>query len=286
MPKASYWLTRAKKEGFAVGAFNISNFETAKAVVSTASVLKSPVILEVSQGEAKFLGKKEIRALATALEADYRTPVILNLDHAREINDCLEAIELGFDYIHFDGSEMEYKENVVAAKKISAVAHQKDILVEAEIDKIGGSSAPHHEALEEARKQAVLTDPLSARKFIKETGVDTLAVFIGNVHGLYDQPKRIDLNLLAKIHAEIPEIFLSLHGGSGILASDIQVAIRLGVVKINVNTELRLTYKKELKEAIETSNEVAAYKYLQPVIEKVSEAVKEKIEIFGSEGKL
>jgi fructose-bisphosphate aldolase class II len=287
--KAFEWLKRAQAEKFAIGAFNGASMETFRAIVQAAAKLASPVIIEASHSEVEFFGMTEMVAVVRALEKDFKVPVILNLDHAPDLESCLRAIEVGFDYIHFDGSKMPYEKNVRVAKMVVTAAHVRRIPVEGEMDYIGGSSADHRgeEALD-VSCLAAFTDPENARLFVLETGIDTFAGFFGNVHGLYGGQKNIDLDLLKRIKESIPTKFLSLHGGSGIPGDQVKEAIKEGIVKINVNSELRVAYAEELKKTLSEPNqkEVAIYKLMPKTIKAVQEIVEEKILLFGSAGKV
>lgn len=288
-PKAFEWFRKAKEEKFALGAFNAGNIETLKAIVGAAKKLSSPVIIEASPGEIEYFGMREMAWTVRALEVDYKIPIILNLDHAVTYESCYQALELGFDSIHFDGGKMEYSENVRIAKMLVIEAHKRSILVEGEIDHIGGSSADHREVLAtDFQSTTPYSDPEKAKKFMEETGVDTFAAFAGNVHGLYQGEKHIDLDLLKKIGGALPGKFLSLHGGSGISGEQIHQAIELGVVKINVNSELRVAFYDTVKKTLNdpSFHETAIYEMMPSAIEAVEEVVCEKILLFGSAGKI
>lgn len=287
--KAKIWFERTQKEKFALGAFNAGSSETLKAIVAAAKKLSSPVMIEASPREVEFWGLRELAAEVRALEKDTGVPLVLNLDHAGSFAACHEAIEAGFDYIHFDGSKLAYEENVEIAKLVVAEAHARGVLVEGEMDHIEGAS-------EDERWQSAIshqlsvkyTDPQKAAQFVEETGVDTFASFVGNVHGLYAGEKRIDLSLLGKIAGSLPGKFLSLHGGSGVPEDQVRQAIKLGVVKINVNTELRVAFHDALKQTLAgpKRGEVAVYKMMLPSIEAVQRTVEAKIFLFGSAGKI
>lgn len=290
--KAFEWLKRAQTEKFAIGAFNAASIETLKAIVGAAKKLSSPVIIEASHGEVTFFGLNEMVVSVRAFEKDFGVPIILNLDHAPDYESCHAALEAGFDYLHLDGSKLPYEENVAQTKKIVKEAHEKGVPVEGEIDYInvlGASSADHrNESPDKVRDARYYTDPLKAKKFVEETGVDTFASFVGNVHGLYKGPKTTDLSLLKKIREALPGKFLSLHGGSGIPGDEVKEAIKLGIVKINVNSELRVAFRDALKKTLDDSHEdeVAIYKIMPSAIEAMQKVVEEKILLFGSGGKL
>lgn len=280
-------LTKAQKHGYAIGAFNAANISSLKAIVQAASKLKSPVIIEASSGEVGFVGYKSLRDLVDNYKEEYKIPIILNLDHAHTFLAAKEGIDNSFDYIHIDGSKRKYFYNADVTKRVVKLAHGKGILVEGEIDRITGTSSDRRdEEVEEIQKIGSYTEPDRAKNFVAETGVDTLAVFVGNVHGVYSKPPKLDFERLEKIRGSV-DCFLSLHGGSGIAGSDIKKAIKVGkIAKINVNSELRIAYREALEKALDESKEVAIYKLMPPVIEAVQKVVEEKIKLFGSVGKI
>ena len=279
-------LTKAAEGKYAIGAFNAANIETLKAIVQAAAKLRAPIIIEASDGEVTYMGKHQMVALIKTYREEFNLPIILNLDHAGTLESCLEAIAAGFDYIHFDGSKLAYEENVTIAKQVVAAAHAKGLPVEGEIDHIQGSSADHRtEDVAKEQKTELYSSPETARKFVDETQVDTFASFIGNAHGLYSNAKKIDTALLAKIKQALPDKFLSLHGGSGIPAEDIKEAIKNGIIKINVNAELRVAFHDTLKKVINSTDEIAVYKIMPEVIDAVQKVVEDKIRLFGSEDK-
>lgn len=287
MSNAKTWFERARQRGFAIGAFNAANLETIKAIVGAGLSQKSPVMIEASDGEVNFIGKKQLVVLVRSFEQETGIPIVLNLDHAPTKDSVLEAIEVGFDYVHFDGSKLPYEENVRLTRELANVAHAKGILIEGEIDAIAGSSADHTaDQVTNYQDTRLFTDPNKARAFVEATGVDTFASFIGNAHGLYQGEKHIDIERLRAISQELPTTFLSLHGGSGIPENNIQQAIQNGVVKINVNSELRIAYKETLREVLISSDEIAIYKFMPPVIAAVQKIIEQKIQLFGSAGKV
>ena len=276
---------KAHDEGYAIGAFNAANIETLKAIAQSAGALKAPVIAESSYGETEFIGAANLVDVVRNLSAEFGVPMLINLDHSPSVEAAEAGIAAGYDLIHINASKLPYEENVSATKKIADEAHAKGLLCEAELTPIGGTSAVHEEKAEEAVAQEKLTDPDQAEDFVGRTGIDTLAVSIGNVHGVYASEKHLDLDLLAKLRARL-SCFFSLHGGSTISEDQVRNAIKIGkIIKVNVNTELRLAYRKTLEETLKASDEVAIYKIMPPVIEAVQEVVEKKIKLFGSVGK-
>ncbi|MCH8821432.1 class II fructose-bisphosphate aldolase [Patescibacteria group bacterium] len=285
---ARNWLEKAKSEKFAIGAFNVDNLEIFKAVVAGALAKKSPVMMEFSDGEVKFLELNNIVDLVKNAEEEYGINILLNLDHSPDQAKVEEAIEAGFELIHYDGSKTPYEENVEICKAIIPKAHEKGLTVEGEIDHIAGSSNVHKEQITFDEIKEGFTKPEKAKEFVTETGVDIFAAFFGNVHGVYPVQPSIDIDLLKKIREAFPDTFLSMHGGSGISDSEVRQAIEIGkIVKINVNTEMRKAFREGLEKALkENPDEYAVYKIMPDVISGVQKVVEHKIDVFGSAGKI
>jgi fructose-bisphosphate aldolase class II len=285
---AQKWLTKAEAEGFALGAFNIDNLEIFKAVVAAAKNKKSPVIMEFSDGEAKFIGVKNIVDMVQNAREEEGVTILLNLDHSPEKADVEEAIAAGFEMVHFDGSKKPYEENLEICKKIVPKVHAKGLTVEGEIDHIAGSSEVHEGQLSSEEIKQALTDPARAKEFVDGTGIDIFAAFFGNYHGIFEgQEKLVDFDLLKRIREELPNTFLSMHGGSGISDEQVRKAIDTGgIVKVNINTELRKAFRETTEKTLsEKPDEYAVYKLMPEVISAIQEVVEHKINIFGSAGK-
>lgn len=261
------YLKRAQREGWAVGHFNVSNLETLRAIVRAANKFKSPVFIGTSEGESKFIGLRQAAALIKAFRKETGLPIFLNLDHGKSFEYIKEAVNAGYDAVHFDGSELPLGENIKITREIVKIAKKNGILVEGEVGVIGGK----------------LTDPKGAEKFVHETGIDNLAINIGTWHG-QGEKTGIDFNRLKEIKKVTKNVPLVLHGGSGVPDEHIKKAIKLGINLIRINTELRLAFTNALKEVIE-GNEIVPYKYMPAVIEAVQKVVEEKIKLFGSENK-
>jgi len=279
---------KAQENKYAIGAFNVSNLEQLKAIVQAAQKLSSPVIVATSEGESKFIGKKQIKAIIDVYRQETGLSMILHLDHGKSFEVIKEAVEAGYDSVHFDGSELDFEENVEITKKIVDFAREKGAKnIEGELGYLRGKSAVH-EAVE--IKEEDLTDPKQALEFVEKTGIDSLAIAVGNIHGVLKsaQNPHLFLDRLGEINTGLArKVFLVLHGGSGTPEEDIKKAIQLGIVKINVNTELRVAYTTSLKKALQDNpNQTTPYKIMPPVIEAVQGVVEEKIELFGSDNKI
>lgn len=286
---AREWFTKAQTEGFAIGAFNVDNLDIFKAICEAGKKMKSPVMLEFSQGEVGYFGLSNIADLVENAKGEWGIPILLNLDHGKTVEDCLAAVEQGsFDDVHFDGSELSIEENIAGTKQVVEAAHAKSLLVEGEIDRLPGSSEVHTDELDTEVLKKAYTDPARAAKFVQETGVDIFAAVFGNVHGTFPNQPDLDLELLKKIKEALPHTFLSMHGGSGIPAEQVKEAIKIGkIVKVNVNTEIRQEFRDALGEKMgENPNESAYYKLTPDIVEAVMAVVEGKIEVFGSSGKL
>lgn len=311
----SDWYSRAKKEHFAICAFNVDNLEIFKAVVAAADKQKSPVILAFSPGEVGYFGLKNIVDLVINSREDYKIPIFLNLDHGKDAASCIEAVSIGspssqsssghstlrdelvssdskrsssFDSVHLDGSHLEIDENIKEAKKVVEAAHAKGLLVEGEIDKITGSSEVHTEDVDVSLFRNSYTDPAGAAKFVAETGVDIFAGLFGNLHGTFPNQPPLDFDLLKKIKEALPNTFLSLHGASGIPLVEVKQAIEDGgIVKVNINTELRVAFKDSLTEKLEEKpGEYRVYELNEDVILSVMAVVESKIDAVGSANKV
>lgn len=283
-----HYLKKAQKEGWAIGQFNFSTLEQLRGILAAAAKLKSPVILGTSHGESQYLGIKEVVALVEISKVKYGVPAFLNLDHAKDFECIKEAIDYGYPAVHFDGSHLPLEKNIEYAKKVVDYAHKKDVVVEGEVGAIGTESSKIYKK-EFKIKESDLTNPDDAQRFIKETGADSLAISIGTFHGIEVSGKnpRIRLKRLEEIREKIRSTFLVLHGGSGTRNSDIKKAIKLGIVKININTELRIAYAKGLgKNFKKKKMEIAPYKYLPFAIEAVQKKAEEKIKLFGSDNRI
>jgi len=288
MKNLEFYLKKAQKEGWAVPQFNFSDFTQLKAITSKCAQLKSPVILGTSEGESKFFGIEEAVAIRDFFRKKRGLAVFLNLDHGKSFEYIKQAIDAGYDMAHFDGSKLPLEENIKIAKEVVKYAHKKGVLAEGEVGRIGtDSSKLYNEKFE--IKEEDLTKPEDAEKFLKETKADLLALSIGNFHGVEASGVCPDLRLglLEKIRSVAGGKFLVLHGGSGILEEEIEEAIQKGIVKVNINTELRLGFSGNLRSVLDKDREeIAPYKFLLEAKESVENVVNRKIELFGSSNKV
>lgn len=281
-------MARSRAGGFAVGAFNIDNQETLVAICRAAQAQNSPVLVEVSQTEVEFLGLQNIRDLVDNYQQEYGLEIFINLDHSPSVAAAQAAIEAGFEFIHIDLSQAnkqaELSEIIAATKQVVELAKKTGALVESEPHYFGGSSNRHQESFDYDEIKKTFSDPAESADFVAQTGIDTFAAAIGNLHGSYPVPKQLDIDLLKQIRQALPaEANISLHGGSGTPGHYYREAAQAGVSKINVNSDLRLAFRTTLEKALaDNPNQYAIIKLMPAVIEAVEAVVAAKITDFGS----
>lgn len=282
-------MARSREEHFAVGAFNIDNQETLIGICKAAKKLNSPVLVEVSDGEAKAIGVDNLRCLVDNYKAEYGIEMYINLDHSPSVEDCKRAIEAGYEFIHIDISQANHdaSEEEIIAKTREVVEYAKftGALVESEPHYFGGSSNVHKEAFDYEEVKRTFSTPDGARSFVEATGIDTFAAAVGNLHGSYPVPKQLDLELLKAVRDAIP-CQISLHGGSGTPGHFFEEAAKIGVSKVNINSDMRKAFRDTLVKVLqENPDEYAVMKLMPEVIGAIQAVVEEKISLFGSAGK-
>jgi fructose-bisphosphate aldolase class II len=293
----------ARKNGYAIGAFNVQNLESMSAIAEAATEEKSPVIMQITPSVIKYAGLAYISNLVKTAAQLAPVPVAMHLDHGDSFETAAKCIDAGFSSVMIDGSFLSFDENIAVTKRVVSVAHPKGVSVEAELGKLAGV-----EERSVAEKDAILTDPEAAVEFVEKTGVDTLAVAIGTSHGAYKfkSEAKLDLERLKMISEKV-SIPLVLHGASsvpqeivekankygaelsgakGIPEDQYRKAIPLGIAKINIDTDLRLAFTAAVREALTNSpKNFDPRKILGPAREAMKEVAKGKMRLFGSSGK-
>lgn len=287
--RARHLYQRTRRQGFAVGAFNIDNQETLIAVAKAAANLQSPVLVEVSDGEVKAVGLENIRDMVDNYKNEYGIEMYINLDHSPNVDDCKRAIDAGYEFIHIDISQANHdattEEIIAKTKEVVDYAKFTGALVESEPHYFGGSSNVHKEDIDYDAIRKTFSTPEGTKEFVDATGIDTFAAAVGNLHGKYPVPKELDLELLQKIRDSI-DCGISLHGGSGTPLHFFEEAAKIGVSKININSDMRYVFRKTLEKVLaENPDEYAVVKLMPEVYGEVQKVVEEKIKAFGSAGK-
>jgi fructose-bisphosphate aldolase class II len=296
-------LVPARQKAYAVGAFNINNLETVLAVTEAAVEEKSPAIVAVTPSAIKYAGLRYLARIVKTGAESSPVSISLHLDHGEDFDTVSKCIEAGFTSVMIDGSHLKFEENIALTKRVVDLAHPKRVSVEAELGRLAGVE---EKTVEE--KEAILTDPDSAKEFVERTGVDALAVAVGTSHGAYKfkaEPKldferlqtiskKIDLPLVLHGASSVPAWIIEkaskygaeLTGAKGIPEDHIKKAISLGISKINIDTDLRLAFTASVREVLTNSpKEFDPRKILGPAKEAVKEVVKGKMRLFGSSGK-
>lgn len=287
--KARDLMTRSHNEHFAVGAFNVDNQETLIAICRAAQKLNSPVLVEVSQGEVDAIGLSNMRCMVDNYKEEMGIEIYINLDHSPSVEAAKKGIDAGFEFIHIDVSQANHdatdEEIVAATKEVVEYAKTTGALVESEPHYFGGSSNVHKEEINYEEIKKTFSTPEGAKAFAEATGIDTFAAAIGNLHGKYPVPKELDLELLKKIRESL-HCNISLHGGSGTPLHYFEEAAKIGVSKVNINSDMRYAFRTTLEKALaDNPSEYAIPKIIKPVIDAVQAVVEEKIAAFGSAGK-
>lgn len=287
--RARHLMQRSRQQHFAVGAFNIDNQETLIAVCGAAQKLQSPVLIEVSHGEVEAIGLENIRDMVDNYKVEYGIEIYINLDHSPTVEDAKRGVDAGYEFIHIDISQASHEasdEEIIAkTKEVVEYARFTGALVESEPHYFGGSSNVHTEEIDYEEIKKTFSTPEGAKAFIEATGIDTFAAAVGNLHGKYPVPKELDLELLQRIRDAV-DCNISLHGGSGTPGHYFKEAAKIGVSKININSDLRYTFRKTVEKVLaDNPDEYAVVKLMPEVYTAVQKVVEEKIQTFGSEGK-
>ena len=297
---------KALLEKYAIGAFNVNNLELIQAVVEASEEMKSPLILQISQGAKKYINNNYLLKLAQGALLSSTIPLVLHLDHGESFDVCKECIDLGFSSVMIDGSKHDFETNIEITKQVVDYAHKFGVVVEAELGKLAGVE----DEISVKKNDSTYTDPEKAHEFVKKTGCDSLAVAIGTSHGAYKftYEPQLDFERLKMIKENIGNDYpIVLHGASSVLNDLVKLnndfggkienalgvpedmlvqAIKLGVVKINVDTDLRLAFSGNVRQYLsQNPNEIDPRKYLGAAKEGVKKLVKSKIRLFGSNNK-
>ncbi len=272
-------ISAANKGKYAVGAFNIHNLESVLGVARAAVESKSPAIIQVSESAITYMGLKPITHIVSTVAKNVaaKVPIALHLDHGRSFDSVFECINAGFTSVHIDASHMPLDENINLTKYVVEMAHSKGVWVQGEVGGMVGSYLVN----KNKKIDIPLADVKDVARFVKETGIDSIAAAVGTAHGVY-QNEDINLPLLKEIVAKTKISFV-LHGGSGIEDAKIKQAIKSGVDVINIGTDIKVAFCSSLiKNCLANRHETDPRNLLRPTIDEVAKAVKAKMKLFGS----
>ena len=272
-------LCKAREEGYAVGSFNIFNLESAKAIIAAAEAENAPVMLQIWSGFADFIGLDVLGAIAVCEAKRARVPVAVHLDHGATLSQVGQSVAAGFTSVMLDGSALPLEENIALTRNVVEFCRGLGIPVEGEIGHVGGSEDGG------TRDEIVYTDPDEAVAFWKDSGVDFVAVSIGTFHGVYEDAPRLNIDLLKALAARISAP-LVLHGSSYTPDDQLAEAVRHGISKINVATEVSDTM---IRATLEHTRSLEKVKYANQLTDAhyqaFTELVRHKKRLFGGSGK-
>ena len=279
-------IKRARREGWGVPHFNVHCLENARACVEAAHELKSPVIIAFTPSTIRFSGLYNLIGMISGLQNQYpEIPIFFHMDHHHNVEELIEGMKLGIKSVMIDNSLLPYEENVANTKLVVDFAKKiGDVNVEAELGLIPG--VEDDLVISEAEAGTQYTSPETVLDFIKKTNVDSVAVAIGNAHGIYAHKPKLNIDILKKISA-VSDIPLVLHGGSGLTLEQITSCIKNGVAKVNIGTELKPPFVNSLKKFFQDNpKEMDPRKFLEPAVNAIKEVAKQKIKICSSNNKI
>ena len=272
-------LQSARSSGYGVGFFNAVNVEMARAVIETAEAMRAPVIVGTAEILLPAMPMERVAEYLIPMARQAKVPVAVHYDHGLTFDRCMEALRLGFTSIMYDCSTAPYEENLENVAEMVKICHAMGATVEGELGHVGDNEG----AGKLSNPSDFFTDPAVAADFVRRTGVDALAVAVGNAHGDYKFPPKLDFQRITDI-SEITGVPLVLHGGSGLADSDFRQAVARGVSKINIFTDLDKAGKAGVEQGLREG--AATLMQLMPhAIEAMSAVVRNKIELFGSAGR-
>ncbi len=292
----------AQKRGYAVGAFNTANLEITLGIVQGAVARKAPVIIQVSETTINYAGLEAIVGIIKNV-ANHRgreIPIALHLDHGKSLKIVKDCIEAGFSSIHIDASEESFEKNIAITKKAVDYAHRRKVWAQAELGSIFGKEGKT-EVKVPKNPDRYMTNPKKVKEFVRRTRIDTLAISVGTMHGMFQGREKIDFPRLTEISRET-KVPLVLHGASGIKNSQLTKAVSQGIIIVNIDTALRIAFTGALRKALEEPKSFSCRqsksfilvkrstvydprKKLQPAIKAVQRKVEEKINALGSAGR-
>lgn len=275
-------LSKAKKEKYAVGAFNATDLNTARGIIAAAQQENSPVILQFAESHSKYISLEQAANMYLNLAKHTKVPVCIHLDHGESFNTIVRAIKLGFTSVMVDASLNPFSENVQRTKDVVKIAKALDISVEAELGIMNaedGSGSLDYNTMDDT-----YTSVQEAEKFVNETKVDALAIAFGTVHGLYKKEPNLNFNRIKEIQ-DCTEVPLVMHGGSGLSSEEYQNSIANGITKINYYSTMSYEVTNGLREYLNNNDNAFLFDVDTKTIELVKNNIAKKMKVFGSSGK-
>ncbi len=272
-------LLKAQQGGYAVGAFNAENMEMIRAIIAAAEELKAPVMIQTTPGTVRYASLETFAAIVKAEAEKVSVPVCLHLDHGESYEMAVKAIQVGYSSVMIDGSKLPLEENIALSKRVADVGRACGVPVEAELGRVGGKED------DTESKDSAYTDPAEAKRFVEETGVDSLAIGIGTAHGVYKVKPVLNTQRISEVK-EVVDVPLVLHGSSGLSDEDVRDCVKRGMCKVNFATELRQEYLKATRKLLNEDDTVIDPKKIGKVaMEAVKKQVEYRMKVCGCDGK-
>lgn len=276
-------LRPAKKHHYAVGLFNAVNLELARGIINAAECTRSPVIMGTAEVLLPYGPLEEVSYYLVPMAKKANVPVVVHFDHGLTFDACVKALELGFTSVMYDCSTDSYEENIRKVKEMADIAHSRGATIEGELGHVGDNEGSAEGSSHLADPSAYFTDPRQAKDFVDRTGVDALAIAVGNAHGAYKLPPKLDFERIRTI-ARTVDVPLVLHGGSGLTDDDFRRAIKDGISKVNIFTDINVAaVEAEFKKF--QSMDKGLIDLIPAAVEAVKQETAEKMKLFSSDGK-
>lgn len=261
----------------AIGSFNVHCLEMLPAMLEGAKEIDAPIIIQTSLGTAEYIGFDLLVSTIETLSERLDVDVCLHMDHCKDIEALKKAINVGYTSVMYDGSSLPLEENIKNTRVVVEYAHANNVSVEGEVGTIGGAE----EGIVVSEEAAIYTDPEDAYKFVRETGVDAIAVAIGTIHGQYKSKAQINFELLEELSTNMNNVGIVLHGGTGVSDEDMRRCVAQGMKKVNVGTELNKSYIEEVNKTFSTATPLTSLrKLLLPANNRIKDIVTEKSALF------
>jgi fructose-bisphosphate aldolase class II len=274
---ATKLLQEAKEGKYAVGAFNYNGLEDFQGLILASEETGLPFLAMATEGTLKYSGVDYVAAIAYAAAKTKKVPFSLNLDHGQSFEVVMQCLRNGFTTVMIDGSKLPYEENVALTKKVVDAAHAVGVPVEGELGRIAGIE----EEIKVQEQEALLTDPEMAVDFVKRTGIDIFAPAIGTAHGFYKGTPKLHFDRLEAVHARLPHTYLALHGGTGLTDEQFKQAIKCGITKVNIGTDLKNTFTSTIRKMLqERPNDFDSRKSISTARDAVKELAKRYLRLF------